>query len=84
MFQKSKPAASWQKSVGSLNSKPGISGLVRVNKSANDTIVTSKKEVAVAKQSTEVSPPKVEGNIPPAVAQSSLSLLGSYSGSDSD
>jgi hypothetical protein len=67
---------SWGKSVGMVNKKGGLAGLVRLKSSADPT---TKPSSAPAKNGSSIN-----GDITPKPAPNGLSLLGSYSSSDSE
>lgn len=73
----SKPSGTSQsRSVGMMNKKVGLSGLVRVKPSGNPAT----KPVFAPVQNSS----RTNEDVPPNPPTSGLSLLGSYSGSDSE
>ncbi|XP_071452631.1 splicing factor YJU2 [Hetaerina americana] len=93
---KPKQGPSWERSVGTMNRKSGLSGLVRVKKAADGVSESIKhadqpsgsdgnRKESVEKQSDGIKTAVTPGNTSVASQnQSGLSILGSYSGSDSD
>ncbi|XP_046394428.1 splicing factor YJU2 [Ischnura elegans] len=94
---KPKQGVSWERSVGTINRKTALSGLVRVKKSVSNTAdkVDKPDDKPGGSEGNDHLSTKEErkgsdsgvtsvNSCVPSQSQSGLSILGSYSGSDSD